>query len=219
MSIEFLYGDCLQLLPQIPDESIDAVITDPPYGMLRFDTDQKNFLDVVGPALRLCWQKMKPNASMFVFMSTAEVVNVANALGQPLKRLFWMYKPADCTYPFHGWLLTSEAILWFVKGDKPNLVERKPFRHDCYVHKTVGQEGVTGHPCVKPLWVVRDLVLRIPEGGVILDPFAGSATTGVACAQEGRSFIGMECDEVFFPIGQRRLFGANEQPMLALEGI
>jgi hypothetical protein len=94
---------------------------------------------------------------MFVFTSTAEVVNVANALGKPLKRLFWMYKPADCTFPLHGWLLTSEAILWFHKGDKVKLVDRKPYRHDCYVHRKVGHEQVEGHPTVKPLTVINEL--------------------------------------------------------------
>jgi DNA modification methylase len=91
--------DCREYLQFGQDvDSIDMVITDPPYGMGRFETDTKDYLKEVGPALRLAWDCLKAPGDMFVFTSTAEVVNVANALGKPLKRLFWMYKPADCTF-------------------------------------------------------------------------------------------------------------------------
>lgn len=210
-------GDCLGVMKEIPDKSVDAVITDPPYGMNRFDTDGKDFLDVVAPALKLAFRKLKQNASMFVFASTAEVINVGNVLASNFKRMFWMYKPADCTYPLKGWLLKSEAILWFVKGDGYNLIERKPYRHDCYIHKRVGLEGVEGHPTVKPLWVIRDLVLRFEVGATILDPFMGSGTTGVACRQEFRKFIGIEIEPKYFEIAVNRIKKARMQPNLFSE--
>jgi hypothetical protein len=62
------------------------------------------------------------------------------------------------------------------------------------------------HPCVKPLALLSWLVKLIcPPGGVVLDPFMGSASTGVACLQNGRKFIGMELDEGYFKIAQRRI--------------
>lgn len=195
-------GDCLEILPTLG--KVDAVVTDPPYGMLRFETDTKSFLEVVGPALRLSWGFVSNPGNMFVFMSTAEIVSLANAVGINPKRVFWMYKPADMTYPLGGWLLTSEAIIWFAKGDRLALRQVKPLRHDCYTHTRVGKEGVEGHPTVKPLWVVQDIVSRC-DAETILDPFMGSGTTGVACMNLGRKFIGIEIEPKYFDIACRRI--------------
>lgn len=211
-------ADCLDVMREMEAGSVDMICTDPPYGMNRFATDGKDYLEAVAPALRLSWDILKDCSSMFVFTSTGEVVKVANGLGQPLKRMFWMYKPGDCTYPLGGWLLTSEAILWFAKGDKLNLCERKPYRHDCYIHKRVGLEGVEGHPCVKPLWVVSDLVSRCPEGGTVLDMYCGSGTTGVACVKTGRRFIGVEISEEYTRIALKRILEAKAQLQLGFNG-
>lgn len=191
-NIKVFQGDSRDVLPQLPDECVELVVTDPPYGMGRVDNDGKDYLDTVAPILREAWRTLKCGGSMFVFTSTGEVVEVANALGQRLKRMFWMYKPADITYPLHGWLLKSEAILWFVKGKQAILEERKPYKHDCYVHNNVGREGVEGHPTVKPLAIVKDFVARCPLGGTVLDPFAGSGTTMLAAKHLQRKAIGIE---------------------------
>lgn len=108
--IQLYCGDCREVLPLLrcPNTTycleacdgrcmgVDIIVTDPPYGMERFATDGKNYLDAVGPALRLAFGALKEGGSMFVFTSTAEVVKVALAVDQPLQRMFWMYKPADC---------------------------------------------------------------------------------------------------------------------------
>lgn len=203
-------GDCREILPTL--SPVDLVLTDPPYGMNKFETDGKDYLDDVGPALRSTWEVMRGGASLFVFTSTGEVVKVANAIGQTLRRMFWMYKPADCTYPYYGWLLTSEAILWFVKGEKPLLKDRNPFRHDCYVHRRVGMEGVEGHPTVKPLSVILDFASRCPDEGTIIDPFMGSGTTLRAAKDLGRKAIGIEIEERYAEIAAKRL----EQEVLPL---
>jgi hypothetical protein len=181
------------------------VLTDPPYGMGRFETDTKDFLKVVGPALSAAYTLLPDGGSMFAFTSTAEVINLANAIKAPFKRLLWMYKPADCTFPLQGWLLKSEAILWFMGDGKCTLKARHPFRHDCYIHRTVGKEGVEGHPTVKPLSVILDFVNRCPDEGVILDPFMGSGTTLRAAKDLGRRAIGIEIEERYCEIEERRL--------------
>jgi len=201
--ITIYHGDCRDILPTLP--KVDLVLTDPPYGMNRFATDGKDFLDTVGPALREAWSHLKDPGSMFVFTSTAEVINVACAIGKErFKRLLWMYKPADCTYPLAGWLLKSEAILWFAKGNG-GLAERHPFRHDCYVHTRTGLEGVDGHPTVKPLGVLKDFASRCPLGGVIIDPFVGSGTTLIAARMNGCRAIGIEIEERYCEIAAKRL--------------
>jgi site-specific DNA-methyltransferase (adenine-specific) len=204
-NIKLFHGDSRDVLPQLQDESVDLIVTDPPYGMNRVDNDGKDYLEVVAPILREAWRILKQGGSMFVFTSTGEVVEIANALGQRLKRMFWLYKPADMTYPLAGWLLKSEAILWFVKGERAILAERKPFKHDCYILNRVGREGVEGHPTVKPLVIVKDFVSRCPIGGTVLDPFAGSGTTLLAAKRLGRRAIGIEMSEAYCKIAVQRL--------------
>lgn len=104
--------DCLEALKQLPDKSVDLVLTDPPYGMNKFDGDEKeSYLPVVSAALVQCARVLKEGGSLFVFTSTGEVMNVGKPVPMDFVRMLWMYKPADCTFPFRGWLLTSEAIL------------------------------------------------------------------------------------------------------------
>ena len=78
-----------------------------------------------------------------------------------------------------------------------------------------GVKAVNHHPTVKPLslmqWLVR-LVAR--PGDVVLDPFTGSGTTGVACAKEGRDFIGIELDAEYVEIARRRIEAASAQERL-----
>jgi DNA modification methylase len=71
------------------------------------------------------------------------------------------------------------------------------------------------HPCAKPLNVMSLLIRRLTnEGDTILDPFMGSGTTGVACMQLGRNFIGCEIDPKYFAIAEKRIKNASLQPQL-----
>ena len=72
------------------------------------------------------------------------------------------------------------------------------------------------HPTVKPLALMRYLVrlTKTPTGGVVLDPFMGSGTTGCACALEGRDFIGIEREADYLEIAERRIAEAQMQPRL-----
>ena len=71
------------------------------------------------------------------------------------------------------------------------------------------------HPAEKPLGVLHKLINKsVPVGGVVLDPFCGSASTGEACMKSGRGFIGIEMEEKFYAIAQRRIAEAQAQPAL-----
>ena len=79
-----------------------------------------------------------------------------------------------------------------------------------------GRTTANNHPTVKPLSLMRYLVrlTSTPTGGVVLDPFMGSGTTGVACMQTGRNFIGVEIDPGYFAIAKKRIEDAAAQPPL-----
>jgi len=72
------------------------------------------------------------------------------------------------------------------------------------------------HPTVKPIALMRYLVrlTKTPTGGVVLDPFMGSGTTGIACLLEGRDFIGIEREEEYYAIAEKRIAEAQKQPRL-----
>lgn len=200
------HGDCLDILPQLKKGSVDLVLTDPPYGMGRFKGDEKDYLEKIKPSLLEWPSLLKENASAFVFTSTAEVLNMGNAVPLFFKRMFWMYKPNDITFPLKGWLLKSEAILWFMKNDGQfNLEERRPFKDDCYIFCQLKRDWVEGHPTVKSLQVTSDFVSRCPLDGLVLDPFLGSGTTAVACERLGRKWIGIEISKEYCDIAVKRI--------------
>lgn len=103
-------GDCLEVMKEMPDGCVDMVITDPPYGFNRFATDQFNKLKLREIMFELK-RILKDGCYAFIFSGTGLVVQLANLIPLNFQRLLWIYKPNDCTFPFQGWLLTSEAIL------------------------------------------------------------------------------------------------------------
>jgi len=201
-AVTIYHGDCRAVMADLG--GIDYLVTDPPYGFGRFDTDGKGFLHTVGPAMQTALALLPDDSTTFVFSGTGQIVQLSRACGVDPYRILWLYKPNDCTYPLAGWLLKSEAILWFRFGSGA-MVAPVRYTHDCYIHRSVGQEGVEGHPTVKPLAVVSDLVQRLEPDGVILDPFMGSGTTLRAAKDLGRKAIGIEIEERYCEIAAKRM--------------
>ena len=78
--------------------------------------------------------------------------------------------------------------------------------------KNVKDKRLYNHPTIKPLDIIQNLVVNSSqEGDIILDPFLGSGTTGVACVNTNRKFIGIELDEKYFDIAESRIKLAAEQ--------
>jgi len=73
------------------------------------------------------------------------------------------------------------------------------------------------HPNEKPVSLIKHLIEKLPKNFTVLDPFMGSGTTGVACVQTGRNFIGMELDPTYYAIAEKRIRDAQQQMMLPLE--
>ena len=223
MTITLHLGDCLDVMKSIPDKSIDAVITDPPYGMGKDfngnkSDEEQNALWLMQSMFPYIARVLKDGGLAFVFSSTRlvdRVIEFGKSAGLNYQRMLWMYKPNDCTFPWRGWLLTSEAIHIFGKG-KPAKWVLDVYSHDTYTFNHSKGELDKGdvHPSVKPLAVVKDIVSK--SGMTILDPFMGSGTTGVACVQTGRSFIGIEIDPAYYAIAERRIQEAQAQPRLEI---
>ena len=211
MNYTLHHGDCLEILRSLPSGSVDAVVTDPPYGInggsgtdakknkkglyaSEFNDTEEYIESVVIPAIHEC-------------LRIARVVVVT-----PGNRCMHMYpKPTDvgCFWTpassTHGrWGFTTfQPILYYGKDWRAG-------RGALPSGKQVTERAEkNGHPCPKPLaawtWLIDKAA---PVGSTILDPFMGSGTTGVACMQTGRKFIGCEIDPGYFEIARKRIEAA-----------
>lgn len=179
-------GDCLEILPTLG--KVDAVVTDPPYGMHKAAWDESipDWLPLVGetPAAVFCGV-----VGMRDYPTPAWVGSwTRQGSTQRNGRL----------QGFNNW----EPILFFNIPRLSNDVISLPNYHED-----------TGHPTTKPTELMVKLVSLMPPG-LILDPFMGSGTTGVACANLGRKFIGIEIEPKYFDIACRRIELAYQQPRL-----
>jgi site-specific DNA-methyltransferase (adenine-specific)/modification methylase len=195
-------GDCRDILPTLG--KVDAVVTDPPYGVeLEYEgefTDSpaelKALVDYFVPALR----------------AIAPVVSITPGnLNQylypaPTWTLCWFNRAGAGSGPwgFSCW----QPILCY--GPDPYLRLQLGRRPDFIEHSETSEQN--GHPCPKPIRFQKRWVERVAyDAQSILDPFMGSGTTGVAAVQMGRKFIGIEREEKYFQIACKRIEDAQRQ--------
>ena len=106
------------------------------------------------------------------------------------------------------------VVVWWTEGDK---YSKGTLSRDWHIGNTSpssrkGLNNVEGHPCPRPLDQMRHIVYQwVKPKGVVLDPFMGSGTTGVACVQTGHKFIGIELNEEYYNIAEKRIAEAQKQ--------
>jgi site-specific DNA-methyltransferase (adenine-specific) len=202
-------GDCLQVMKSMPDKSVDAVITDPPYGndtaYNKYDDSRENLSLLVPQFMEQCLR-----ISSGVVVVTCGVKNIF-------------------LYPEYTWVLSwvnmagVGSTQWgfscwqpiIVYGKDPYLSNGRGRRPDTFLQKK-NEVADVGHPCPKPNNVMRWIVDRTitKQNATILDPFMGTGTTGIAATQFGHGFIGIEIDPTYFAIAERRIKDAQQQPRL-----
>lgn len=107
------------------------------------------------------------------------------------------------TYPWRGWVLASDAIAISSIG-RPKWPKPSDFCHDTYVKTELEDASLTGtHTTIKPAWVVRDLMSKLP-GGALYEPFAGSGTAIVAAEALGRPCFALEIDPTYCDVIRQR---------------
>ena len=212
-------GDCLEILPTLP--KVDAVITDPPYGV----SGQQNTRN----ADRECGKKNAYESFIdsadYVERIAVPAVRVALSLAKrgvvtpgnlcltmyPAPQSFGcFYQPASVGLQPWG-RADAQPILYY--GKHPIGGTALPGSKCSY--QLTEAPDVNGHPCPKPtkamIWMVSCASLK---GETILDPFMGSGTTGVACMNLGRKFIGIEIEPRYFDIACERIENAQRQERL-----
>jgi hypothetical protein len=198
----------------------DAVVTDPPYGINQPgvpNDEPEKLAAIVAGAVRLL---PVTNAAVVAFQSTRTFpmwLDATRSAGHVFERMLWLYKQAQCTFPWRGWILTSESILVSSVG-VPHWNEVGPFAHDCYVVPSVSGElapDAGWHGSVKPVKVVADIVARVTrKGDRVYEPFSGSGTTLVAAEQTGRLCRAIELAPKYVAVALERLAALGLEPRL-----
>jgi site-specific DNA-methyltransferase (adenine-specific) len=204
-------GDCRDILPTLP--KVDAVVTDPPYGLSgssgTINEARAKAVYASGTDTLEDVQKVYVPA-----IRAALALAKRGAVTPGTPHSFEYPKPDDiaaiiqpCVHGMSKWgRPTWQPVLLYGKDPRSGLTIQQ-------LHKTITQHPEkNGHPCPKPLATMQWLVDRCSlEGEVILDPFMGSGTTGVAAVQMGRSFIGIERELKYFDIACKRIEDAQRQ--------
>jgi site-specific DNA-methyltransferase (adenine-specific) len=213
-------GDCLEVMKQLPDKSVDAVITDPPYGIgfkySQHDDSPDGYSKWLWSALELSESKATDGSPVFCFQASPNSRMFSSWFPRDYRVFIsaknWVQmRPTEMQYSY------DPVIVWWKDGERwsDGTASRDFFVSNTSPSSHVGLNNVIGHPCPRPLDVMNLIVSQwVRHEGVVLDPFMGSGTTGVACVQTGRKFIGCEIDEGYFNIAVKRIKEAQMQPRL-----
>ena len=186
-------GDCLDVMRQMPDGCVDAVVADPPYGINHAEWDK-----CVNPL----WfaEILRVSAGTVLLFSGPQVRSMRAFMEhEPDRCLIWSPsftlthgRANGCFYRWHAiwlWRLPDklDGIKWDILTDP--CLGRK---HEYY------------HPAMKPEQLIQRLVASIP-GDVIFDPFMGSGTTAVAAKKLGRHYFGCDISEEYVKLARERV--------------
>jgi len=221
---KIICGDCIKVMENIDDNSIDFILTDPPFNVgLKY---KSGIDDQLPPEEYYEWCKkwgvhlyrvLKPQHYAVVESSDLHLIFVQKAMmdsGFIFHHYLKWYKP-QCQRAFSGTVLFGrvELMLLLSKG-KPNtsLINRKVMYQDIlqYSNRTPLM-GDFDHPAARPIELYKHIILGFTKpGDTVLDCFIGSGTTAIACKETGRKFVGIELSEEYCKIAQQRLEGISE---------
>lgn len=227
-------GDCLAVLRELPTASVDAVITDPPYssgGMVRGDRaggdvkgkysggygkqpdhveftgdnrDQRGYGYWLALWLSESLRATKPGGLCLLFTDWRQLPMTTDAIqsgGWVWRGIVPWSKPSSRPMP-GGFSSSCEYVVWGSAGPM-----ERDYQNGVYLPGFFQANSPRDreHLTQKPVDVMRKMVTVAPEGGVVLDPFMGSGTTGVAAMLEARRFVGAEMVPHFADVAERRI--------------
>ena len=219
--IDLRQGDCLELMKDIPDESIDLIITDPPYKIVQggctnkavrlkgsnqeqlkkgilFNNNSMKFSEWVPEVYRV----LKNNSHCYIMSNDRninELLNVCKNTGFKLLNILVWGKSKHS--PNRYYLKNCEFIIFLRKGKAKN-INKMGTKQLLLVNNVETKK----HPSEKPIELMKILIENSSnENDVVLECFMGSGSTGVACLNTNRNFIGIELDEKYFEIAKERI--------------
>lgn len=227
-------GDSRALVNEIPDKSIDLILTDPPYNLGKYSTgninpkwrseinndiaewDEKTFdpSEWLKPFKRI----LKPEGNIFAFTSY-------NLLGK------WheVFDPEFDVFQFMVWHKTNPTpkirkvsflnsceliVCVWNKGHKWNFTKQNEMHNFIETPICMGNERLKNpkHPTQKPIRVLESIIkIASDEGDILFDPFMGVGSTGVAALKHGRKFLGLEIEKEYFEAAKKRIKNRSSQ--------
>ena len=219
MNVKLYNDDCLNVLKDIEDNSIGLVVTDPPYEVITGGrnggvkgkpsgilTENKQLMKSIPKAdlwLSECFRVMKDGTHIYIMTNTLNLtnyLNIINDVGFKLHNLLVWNK--NNTTPNRWYMKNCEYVIFARKGFAKSI--NNPSSQT--VHNFNNIIGNKQHPTEKPVDLMKLYVENSSQvGDMVLDPFMGSGSTGVACKELGRNFIGVELDKQYFDIAESRI--------------
>ena len=224
-------GDCFEIIPLIPDKSIDMILTDPPYEFISKDpigggfmkNENKKHLVNIKESFGMSFnpenflnsiKRIMKKYNLYVFTNKnllCKYIDFAESNDYKWDILVWL-KPNPVPI-FNGHYLIDKEYIVYIRETgatfNTNLNYNNYFTY--YFHPVGGGSKDTKHPTEKQIGLItRFAMISSNIDDIVLDPFMGSGTTGVACKNLKRRFIGIEKDEKYFEIAKRRI--ENHKP-------
>lgn len=237
-------GDCLEVMKDIEDGSVDLILTDPPYlGIINENWDKKDPFckELIDEFHRV----LKQTGNIYVWCGIGEKSRSMLRFIPLLDNKFYFkdlitWKKKKGIGMRKGWLYTREECLWYVKdknkftwnvenqyneneirktSNKNTCIPKSKYKRLTNVWDDISEEtcGNTKnkeklHPAIKPVKLMERIILASTfSGNTVLDCFMGSGSTGIACLNTNRNFIGIELDEGYFKIAKERIEGVNKE--------
>jgi len=209
-------GDCLPIMAQFKNLELDAVVTDPPYGIGASNDLRAN--TKYGKSLARCnsygfkeWDNKSLGLKYFIQMKRIaeyQIIFGGNYfnLGETSCYLVWDKKNGDNGY-------ADCELAW---TNLKQAVRMISYRWHGMLQENMKDKEIRVHPTQKPVKVIEWCIeqIKLKPDSTIIDPFMGSGTTGVACHNLGHKFIGVEQDEEYFDIACKRIEQAQRQANL-----
>lgn len=224
-NINLYNDDCLKIIKNIPDESIDLIVTDPPYKLTSrggsgnmggywkktkakkgviFDYNNISCEEYLPEFYRILKQK----TICYIMCNNTNLINMLNVATKCgfkfVKCLIWQKGNKICG---RYYMSCFEYIILLRKGgDKPINKCGTPDILPIYINKMKDSNGNNLHDTEKPVELMKILIENSSnQNEIVLDPFMGIGSTGIAAKQLDRNFIGIEIDEKYFKIAQKRI--------------
>lgn len=224
--IDLRQGDCLEVIKELPSKSIDCIITDPPYELethgggnrKQWANIHNNFIKdlsggfdydfIFNEFLRVC---KTPN--ILIFCSNKQISKIMSWFENKKlsTTLLCWYKEGYVPFA-NGKHMSDIEFVVYVRGKNAHWNNEIDIKQKSKVLKDNWRIKNKLHPTQKSLEILEHLInLHTFENDTVLDCFMGSGTTGVACVNANRNFIGIELDEKYFNIAKERIEKAQHE--------
>ncbi len=236
MENQVIHGDCLEEMKKIPDNSVDLIITSPPYNKSFYETRKKNggkndvwkqrkivyadFSDKLDPIkyeewqieyIKECLRVLKPTGSLFynhkAFSHKHLLIYPKYVFDFPLKQIITWDRGSTPQINPCRFYPTTELVFWFSKSAVQPYFNNKGIKHKSEVWR-INAKPMKEHPAPFPEELVENIILSCSkENDLVLDPMAGSGTTLKMAQKNNRKYIGIEISKEYVEIINKRLAG------------